>query len=192
MEEAARSLHQDLLSGGQIPPERSHNFGSLARWGGCSTTGRNPVFVSHPAQLWLLTAPCCTPALCPKPCVHPQGRAGFAPWQPYGNFPTATGCRESEGTGTDPQPPRTAEDARSPIACWGFRAPREPPRATDSLNKGPHRHEGLQSLAGQARPYHQDVNKPQRQQQHPKDKTPLHGSTSLRQQHGPGAAPSPT
>lgn len=128
----------------------------------------------------------------PKPCVHPQGRAGFAPWQPYGSFSTATGRRESEGTGTDPQPPRTAEDARSPIACWGFRAPREPPRATDSLNKGPHHHEGLQSLPGQARPYHRDVNKPQRQQQHPKDKTPLHGSTSLRQQHGPGAAPSPT
>lgn len=86
MEEAARSLHQDLLSGGQIPPERSHNFGSLARWGGCSTTGRNPVFLSHPAQLWLLTAPCCTAALgqAPKPCVHPQEEQDSPPGSPAG------------------------------------------------------------------------------------------------------------
>lgn len=89
MEEAARSLHQDLLSGGQIPPERSHNFGSLTRWGGCSATGRNPVFVSHPAQLWLLTAPCCTTALCqtPNPACTPRGEQDSPPGSPTGISP---------------------------------------------------------------------------------------------------------
>lgn len=87
----------------------------------------------------------------PNPACTPREEQDSPPGSPAGvsSLPQAAGKARAQGT--DPQPPRTAaliaEDARSPIACWGFRAPREPPRATDSLTKSPHRrHSTTQSF----------------------------------------------